>query len=313
MQNRYTFGMATVVMLVLLRLNIGWHFYCEGTKHATDPSWSSEGFLRAAQGPLAPMFQSVLPGDYGLKEIVHSDLSGVQSAQAWTQGVTDEWQTYFDQFNEYYKLSDEQRKVAEKLVRRRQSQLQSWMGENREAIVTHKHEWDRIAQAEQVASADDVPYQKKRISDQEAKLTTEAKGWLAQVHGIEAELRHDLDRVLIDEQRHGGSLGASNATLKTVDTVMTYGILAIGAALILGLFTRTACVLGAVFLLQVVLTQPFWVTEASPTFNQFVEMFALLTLATTHVGRWAGLDFFVHHLLIRQCGAAKGQCDVPQS
>jgi uncharacterized membrane protein YphA (DoxX/SURF4 family) len=75
--------------------------------------------------------------------------------------------------------------------------------------------------------------------------------------------------------------------------------------LIVGLFTRLACVLGAAFLVSVVLTQPFWVTEATPTFNQWVEMLALLTLATTHVGKWGGLDFFISALFGGCCGCKK--------
>ena len=46
---------------------------------------------------------------------------------------------------------------------------------------------------------------------------------------------------------------------------------------------RAACVVGAAFLFSVVMMQPFWVSETAPTFNQYVEMFALLTLATTAV------------------------------
>ncbi|MEX0978562.1 MAG: hypothetical protein WDZ48_06910, partial [Pirellulales bacterium] len=97
------------------------------------------------------------------------------------------------------------------------------------------------------------------------------------------------------------------------DTVMTYVILAIGALLLLGLLTRTACIAGALFLLSVVSMQPFWVSEAIPTYNQLVEMFALLMLATTHVGRWGGLDFFVHHLVFGREPATKGTSDVSES
>ena len=55
------------------------------------------------------------------------------------------------------------------------------------------------------------------------------------------------------------------------------------------------------------LTQPFWITDTQPTFNQFVEMFALFTLATTTVGRWGGLDFFIHYLLVRPCCGGERQ------
>ena len=40
-------------------------------------------------------------------------------------------------------------------------------------------------------------------------------------------------------------------------------------------------------------------------------MFALLTLATTHVGRWAGLDFFIAQLF--DVVPPKGKSDVSQS
>jgi len=78
-----------------------------------------------------------------------------------------------------------------------------------------------------------------------------------------------------------------------------------------GLFTRLACLAGAAFLLSVVLMQPFWVSDAMPTFNQYVEMFALLTLATTEVGRWGGLDFFLPRLISGK--SSKGKTDVSQS
>jgi len=81
--------------------------------------------------------------------------------------------------------------------------------------------------------------------------------------------------------------------------------------LLLGLFTRVACVAGALFLLSVVLMQPFWVSDALPTYNQYVEMVALLALATTPVGRWAGLDYFLHKLVAGK--ATKGQPDAIDS
>ena len=47
------------------------------------------------------------------------------------------------------------------------------------------------------------------------------------------------------------------------------------------------------------MSQPPWVPGAITTLfpYQLVEMLALLTLATTAVGRWGGLDFFVHFLI----------------
>ncbi|MGL4513859.1 MAG: hypothetical protein ACRCT8_12270 [Lacipirellulaceae bacterium] len=55
---------ATIVMIVVLRLAVGWHFFNEGYKKL-EPGFSSAGFLRGAKGPLAPLFQSMVTGPYG--------------------------------------------------------------------------------------------------------------------------------------------------------------------------------------------------------------------------------------------------------
>ena len=96
-----------------------------------------------------------------------------------------------------------------------------------------------------------------------------------------------------------------------VDGLMTWFILAVGVLLLLGLFTRLACVAGALFLLSVVMMQPFWVSDALLTYNQYVEMVAVLALATTPAGRWAGLDHFVHKLFAGN--DTKGQSDAIDS
>ena len=57
----YTIGFLTVVLLVALRVVIGWHFFQEGMSHQRDPHWSSEGFLKQAKGPLAKYFKTWTP------------------------------------------------------------------------------------------------------------------------------------------------------------------------------------------------------------------------------------------------------------
>jgi uncharacterized membrane protein YphA (DoxX/SURF4 family) len=84
-----------------------------------------------------------------------------------------------------------------------------------------------------------------------------------------------------------------------------------------GLFTRFFCLAGGVFLASILLSQPAWPTIYPPlppsaghslvVNKEFIEMIAMLALATTPVGRWAGLDFFIHNLLIRPFFSAKGK------
>jgi len=92
-----------------------------------------------------------------------------------------------------------------------------------------------------------------------------------------------------------------------LDFAVTWGLTAIGACLLVGLCTRLAALGGAAFLVFVLLTQPPWPTIYPPApevvghalvvDKNFVELVALLFLATTAVGRWGGLDFFLYRWL----------------
>ncbi|MDZ4818503.1 MAG: hypothetical protein SGJ20_05965, partial [Planctomycetota bacterium] len=63
-------GVLTIVMLVALRVSIGWHFFSQGLEHYHDRNWSSEGFLRQAKGPFADFYQSQIPDFHGWNELV---------------------------------------------------------------------------------------------------------------------------------------------------------------------------------------------------------------------------------------------------
>lgn len=102
------------------------------------------------------------------------------------------------------------------------------------------------------------------------------------------------------------------------DAIVAVGLTAVGGLLIVGFFTRTVCVVGACFLLGFYLAAPALLSmpeslrgEGYPFVNKnIVEMMALLALATTRSGRWAGIDAFVFYLnplnWRRRHGAVKG-------
>jgi uncharacterized membrane protein YphA (DoxX/SURF4 family) len=98
---------------------------------------------------------------------------------------------------------------------------------------------------------------------------------------------------------------AVTSSLDRINFVTRWGLTIVGACLLLGLFSRTACVAGAGFLLMFSLAMPAlpWL-PANPRAEghyQFIdkniiEMIALLTLATTQSGKWLGLDGLVQFL-----------------
>jgi uncharacterized membrane protein YphA (DoxX/SURF4 family) len=133
---------STRVLLVLLQLAIGWHFFYEGVWKSQNPSWSSKGYLKNAPGPLAmPLRTSagdpdVVWQDGRLTEVDRTpnliarltpidpttgqrpDLSHVPSSQ-WHDYVPppirEEWNGYFEQFTKHY-LRDTEAKAKKEEV-----------------------------------------------------------------------------------------------------------------------------------------------------------------------------------------------------
>jgi uncharacterized membrane protein YphA (DoxX/SURF4 family) len=148
---------------------------------------------------------------------------------------------------------------------------------------------------------------------------------LGQGHGMElkrvAELRADLVAAETSLARDANAfiaelkqvLNAGKAVEEAVeqtrgqlmDKVTMWFLVAVGACLMAGLFTRFACVLGAGFLVMTYLTYPPfpWYplppnTEGNPLFinKNVIECLALLVLATFPTGRWMGLDALIARL-----------------
>jgi uncharacterized membrane protein YphA (DoxX/SURF4 family) len=280
-----------VVLLVLLRLNIGWHFYSEGMSHYTDPEWTSANVLRAAKGPLAPTFRSYLPEYQDLQTLAAAE--DMKAVDAWLQTTAESLAVEKQRFADFYKFDEAQQAAAEKLLKLRQDQIRAWGPDNQEDLETYIHERKRLATQQSEPAAKDVPFKKQRIAAKQAELRAQESGWLADLQAVRKGFQSELAALRTNDQLERGLPPQPQTRLSKVDKVMLYGIMGIGVCLILGLFTRLACLLGAAFLVSVVLTQPFWVSDAQPTFNQWVEMIALLVLASTNVGKWGGLDFFL--------------------
>src|SRR5262249_36304451 len=93
--------------------------------------------------------------------------------------------------------------------------------------------------------------------------------------------------------------------LQWADFLVAWGLTLIGACLLLGLFSRTACIAGALMVLSFYLAMPPWPglldnPKAEGHYliinKNLIEMLALLTLATTASGKWAGLDGLFRYL-----------------
>lgn len=292
-------------MLVVLRLSIGWHFLYEGMWKYENPSFSAEGFLTQARGPWAHWFHDLIPDRDGRERL---DLEAMSS----------KWERIREQSEKFYKFDEDQTAAAKEIFERRRKQLEAYLKEIDQDVKKHFADLETL-QSRRAAdpTADSVPFSQKRYYDQAAKLRGEAAPWLAEVDRLDEDYQNELGRLLEADQKSRGRPPLEMTRLQKVDRLTTYGLIAIGVGLMVGLFTRFFCLAGAVFLGSIVLAQPAWPTIYPPLppsaghslviNKELIEMIAMLALAATPVGRWAGLDFFIHNLLIRPLFSAKGK------
>jgi uncharacterized membrane protein YphA (DoxX/SURF4 family) len=302
----FRIGLVAVAMFVVLRIAIGWHFLYEGMWKYNNPSFSAEGFLKQARGPWAEKFHSLVPDFDGRERL---DLQRMQQR----------WEEYRRLVAEHYNFSDEQSAEAGQVYERFEKQLKAFLAEIGEESKQYLEKLQALSAARSTdPTANAVPFQQKRYHDEETKLRKQAAPWLAELDRMDRDYKSTLLTLPDPDQRQRrGSPNPPKTDLEKIDLLTTYGLMAIGAGLILGLFTRLFCVAGALFLASIVLAQPAWPTIYPPlppsaghsliVNKELIEMLAMLALAATPVGRWAGLDFFVHSLLFRPKHGGKGK------
>lgn len=313
-------------MLVILRVTIGWHFLYEGVWKITNASkFSAEPFLSQAKGPAAPLFYAMLPdldGRQRLAVTVKPDKKSLEKKVVEGDVYLKAWDNLRTQVIDRYKPDEAQKEKIDALYSQYEKAFKEYLAANLDDIVAYHGSLARF-EAEKAAGNNGAAFQKKRAWDRQMELRREVNGWLNELDAMGAEYRLAMWNVLGDDQHARGMLPelvTSPQALplplpfvqtrsKALDLAVTYGLTAIGLCLVLGLCTRLACLGGGAFLISVLLTQPPWPTIYPPApevvghalivDKNFVEMIAIFALATTAVGRWGGLDFFLNRWLGR--------------
>ena len=311
-------------MLVILRVTIGWHFLYEGVwKIVHADLFSAQPFLTQAKGPAAPLFHAMIPDLDGRQRLALKEGEDDKGNTVYTsEAYASAWTKLNDDVVADYALGPEQTAEADKLLKVYLESLQVYLTENRDEIKGHFGSLDRLAERK-AAGANGAEHQKKRIWDEQQKLRSEVKGWLGELDGMGEEFRMALWDILDDDQKSAGQIQAAVTDVETLpvelpfaktwtdllDLSITYGLTAIGLCLLIGFCTRLAALGGVAFLISVLLTQPPIPTIYPPApevvghalvvDKNFVEMIALLVLASTAVGRWGGLDSYLYGWLGR--------------
>jgi uncharacterized membrane protein YphA (DoxX/SURF4 family) len=306
----------------------------------TNTPWTSKGYLREASGPLANRFHE-LAGDtdeqaLALLEVQNlkpgEDPARLPAKQRISPALDQAWNEYFQRFVEHYKVQGEQLRQAQGKLDQAKEQAVRWL-----LGKTGEREVERVYGPLASIKVKQSPLQRvqdyrKKVEERQRIMTQELPAFgrdvekkqiaalKAEVNRSRAELLADLDKqlqdplqsVLTPEQKKMGPVPALVANhwweqgrLDWIDAITRYGLTVVGACLLLGLFTRSACLAGAAFLILFYLAMPAlpWLPELPRAEGHYlfvnkniIEMLALLTLATTRSGRWAGLDGLLYCL-----------------
>jgi uncharacterized membrane protein YphA (DoxX/SURF4 family) len=314
-------------LIVVLRVVIGWHFFKEGASKTHDSSFSSSGFLASAKGPAAPFFHSMLRDPDGVTRLGLTEGEGGLPTLDLAPTLS-AWEEHRQAVSEHYgfgdpdlvkrleesrshmlqKNSDGGMSIDEKIKRvksqpadaarilaKKTAELEWFVNANKVDIEEYSRGLGRREFNADDASRANVESLRGQSEKVAADLQKKRAPWLAQIDNLWKDYDRQLAALAIPEQRERGAYrpalaGDRGFDVDLIDRVIPYFDLAVGACLILGLFTRLASTAGALFLATVVISQWPGAIGAAPVYYQAIEMCALLVLAAVGAGRYAGLD-----------------------
>jgi uncharacterized membrane protein YphA (DoxX/SURF4 family) len=296
-----------VAALALLRLVVGLHFFLEGLSHLRDPEWSSAGFRKAAVGPLAENYRAALPqvGDWAGTVGAYASGDAATALDAWTNTVEAGWRKLLEARRKAVPLDGKRLEAAEDAIKKASKDLGDSVAGIAADVEDYRLQLARIDRMASKPTADGLPFERTRIAKKRQEIAALSTGWMAEAEGLEARLVSDWDEPLSPEERVRAAAAREPTALWKADRFVSWSLLTIGACLVLGLFVKFNAMGGVFFLASVIASQPFWVAGAQPTYDQWVEIAALLTLAAMPCGGWCGLDHFIQPWLQKHCPFAR--------
>ncbi|WP_153555233.1 DoxX family protein [Roseimaritima sediminicola] len=286
-------GTIGVLMLVLLRVTIGWHFYSEGVDKRAG-SWSAEPFFANASGPLAEQFHRLVPDREGMARL---DLEVTKPHLA----------VYRERAIRHYGFDKAQQLAAKEAYVSAIKQITYELETNAAEIEEYKLGQARVKQLLEDPARDGV----SSLAGQRDTIQTEWKRLavpiLVRIDTIWTEYEKAVNDLATEQQERRGYLRlykpgdqqVSPTQLEQINRWIPYFDLVVGICLILGLLTPAVSLAAAAFLFSVFLSQYPPTSGPGSTYYQLIEAMACLVLAGTGAGRFAGLDFVLHALVRR--------------
>jgi hypothetical protein len=191
----FTLCLGAVVLVVLLRVAIGWHYFYEGV-HKFDPAaeFSAEGFLGVAKGMTAELYYWMLPDYYGLQRLELAKVKDESGKEFETFIVYENaWKEYFDKYLE--KCPEVKHESAKAIYNQYLTSLRSGAADVKQDVEAFLASRERFVQTKKDIR-NDAAFEQKRRWDIMAKYRSEAAGWTKMLTNMGNGLQSDLGRLL---------------------------------------------------------------------------------------------------------------------
>lgn len=274
-----------IIAIVLLRVGIGWHFYMEGVSKVQKRDFNAEGFLNAAEGPLADRFHDLIWDYDGYVRLDRPKLKKLFDDAA--EGA-----------KKHFGLTEQQVAGLNKVRDNFQDKLdEAFSDTNKEDVDKYWINVKRVKEKEQQPIFQEVSSLNGQVRKIEKESRAAVLDTMKTVDAIWSQYERRLNGVANQKQFAAvgpyrfRKPGSSWMDTDLVNQVIPIFDMAIGILLMIGLLTPLAATLAGLFLLSVVLSQMPGYPGTAPTYFQAVECLALFALAGLDAGRFAGLDF----------------------
>jgi len=308
--NLKTSTLLAVAAVAFLRIVIGLHFFLEGMSHLRDPNWSSGPFRKAAVGPLAEFLRRGLPetGDWSGTLGATDGVDTAAATARWKASLVESWKKLLLDRRAKVPLDAAAVAAAERRLEAASSELDAYAAGIADDLVAYRLEVQRLRDAERSRAAGEIPFARDRVTKKRRELAGQAAGWMKEAAAIGTRLVAEWDEPLSAADRIAVADAAGPTPLWKADRFVSWSLVTIGACLVLGLCVKFNAIGGACFLSSIVASQPFWVAGAQATYDQWVELAALLAIAALPTAGWSGLDYF-----LKQWFPASWCCSARQS
>lgn len=261
--------------------------------------FTSLPYLQQSAGPFRPLFRALVPDMDGLERLT------VRSARAALDRRHDEILRHYAAAGKPFDAA-QQRKLAAARDALKQAIADTMNDPGFQArLADYRLMRERVRGG---ASSAQTPFAKERLAADREKLDTIATELLGFVNEPLAELAVQTQGIASVDQLGAGPLPRPGDPSGWIDFSIRWGLTAIGACLLLGLFTPFAAIAAAAQLAVFYFASPPWPGLPAAALGghylyvdrNLIELVAACVIATTGTGRIAGLDAFLHRILERK-------------